>query len=159
MVRKSMIAAASAAALTLSATAFAQQPGGTADEAKAMLMKAAAAVKADKAKAIDMFNKGEGGFLDGDLYVFCVNLGDAKIVAVGNPNAKQLIGTDARTFKDATGKIYGPDIFAAMQKPEGQITEISYMFPKPGADKTPAPKVSLVTRASDDLGCGVGYYK
>jgi hypothetical protein len=29
-----------------------------------MLMKAAAAVKADKAKALDMFNKGEGGFLD-----------------------------------------------------------------------------------------------
>ena len=27
-----------------------------------MLMKAVAAVKADKAKAIDMFNKGEGGF-------------------------------------------------------------------------------------------------
>jgi hypothetical protein len=28
-----------------------------------MLMKAVAAVKADKAKAIEMFNKGEGGFL------------------------------------------------------------------------------------------------
>jgi hypothetical protein len=140
MVRKSMIAAASAAALTLSATAFAQKPGGTADEAKAMLMKAAAAVKADKAKAIEMFNKGEGGFLDRDLYVFCANLGDAKIVAVGNPNAKQLIGTDARTFKDATGKMYGPDIFAAMQKPEGQITEVSYMFPKPGADRRRRPR-------------------
>jgi hypothetical protein len=46
-----------------------------------------------------------------------------------------------------------------MQKPEGQITEVSYMFPRPGADKKPVPKVSLVTRTSDDLGCGVGYYK
>jgi hypothetical protein len=45
-----------------------------------------------------------------------------------------------------------------MQKPEGQITEISYMFPRPGPDKTPVQKVSLVTRAGD-LGCGVGYYK
>ena len=36
-----------------------------------MLMKAVAAVKEDKAKALDMFNKGEGGFLDRDLYVFC----------------------------------------------------------------------------------------
>ena len=70
---------------------------GTADEVKAMLMKAVAAVKADKAKALDMFNKGEGGFLDRDLYVFCDNLSDAKVVAIGNPNAKQLIGTDART--------------------------------------------------------------
>ena len=33
------------------------------------------------------------------------------------------------------------------------------MFPRPGADKTPVQKVSLVTRVSDDLGCGVGYYK
>ena len=32
-----------------------------------MLTKAVAAVKADKAKARDMFNKGEGGFLDRDL--------------------------------------------------------------------------------------------
>ena len=59
-----------------SPTAFAQKTGGTADEAKAMLMKAVAAVKADKAKALDMFNKGEGGFLDRDLYVFCANVSD-----------------------------------------------------------------------------------
>jgi hypothetical protein len=45
--------------------AFAQQPSefGTADQAKGMLTKAVAAVKADKTKALDMFNKGEGGFL------------------------------------------------------------------------------------------------
>ncbi len=36
--------------------------------------------------------------------------------------------------------------------------EVSYMFPKAGADKTPAPKVSFVTSAGG-LGCGVGYYK
>ena len=90
-----------------SPTAFAQQTGGTADEAKAMLMKAVAAVKADKAKALDMFNKGEGGFLDRDLYVFCTNLSDAKLVAIGNPNAKQLLGTDGRTTKDSTGKVFG----------------------------------------------------
>ena len=33
---------------------------GTAEEAKAMLERAVAAVKEDKAKALDMFNKGEG---------------------------------------------------------------------------------------------------
>jgi hypothetical protein len=40
---------------------------GTADEAKAMLERAVAAVKEDKAKALDTFNKGEGGFKDRDL--------------------------------------------------------------------------------------------
>ena len=158
MLRTSMIAAVSAAVLMFSPTAFAQQAGGTAAEAKAMLMKAVAAVKADKAKALDMFNKGEGGFLDRDLYVFCSNVSDGKNVAVGNPNAKQLLGVDARTLKDATGKPFGVELYAGYQKPEGEITEVSYMFPRPGADKTPVPKVSLVTRAGD-LGCGVGYYK
>ncbi len=66
----------------LSPPAFAQQSGGTADEAKAMLMKAVAAVKADKAKALDMFNKREGGFLDRDLYVFCANVSDGTTVAM-----------------------------------------------------------------------------
>jgi hypothetical protein len=46
---------------------------GTAEEAKAMLDKAAAAVKEDKAKAIAMFNDGESGFKDRDLYVLCAN--------------------------------------------------------------------------------------
>ena len=32
-----------------------------------MLDRAVAAVKEDKAKALDMFNKGEGGFKDRDL--------------------------------------------------------------------------------------------
>ena len=159
MIRTFAIAALSAAALLLSPAAFAQQTGGTADEAKAMLMKAVAAVKADKAKALDMFNKGEGGFLDRDLYVFCDSLSDFKNVAIGNPNAKQLLGTDARSLKDSTGKDFGAELIAGMQKPEGQMTEVSYLFPRPGSDKTPVQKVSLVTRVSDDLGCGVGYYK
>src|SRR6201996_3397850 len=102
MLRTSVIAAVSAAVLTFSTAALGQQ-GGTAAEAKAMLMKAAAAVKADKAKALEMFNKGEGGFLDRDLYVFCSNVSDGINVAIGNPNAKQLLGKDDRTLKDAAG--------------------------------------------------------
>ena len=39
----------------------------TSEEARAMLEKAVAAIKKDKAKALDMFNKGEGGFKDRDL--------------------------------------------------------------------------------------------
>ena len=159
MISKLIIAAASAAVLTLSTAAFAQKAGyGTADEAKAMLVKAVAAVKADKTKALDMFNKGEGGFLDRDLYVFCANISDGKTVALANPNAKQLIGTDTRTLKDANGKAFGQELYDAYQKPEGQFTEVSYMFVRPGPDKTQVSKVSLATRVGD-LGCGVGYYK
>ena len=159
MTRSFIIAAALAAVLTLSATAYAQQADrGTADEAKAMLMKAVAALKVDKQKTLDLINDGEGGgFFDRDLYVFCANASDGKAVAVGNPNARQLLGVDTRTLKDVDGKPFGQELYDAYQKPEGQITQVSYMFVRPGPDKTPVPKVSFATRVGD-LGCGVGYY-
>jgi hypothetical protein len=164
MIRTLMIAAAPAAAVTLSLAAFAQQPNryGTADEAKAMLLKAVVAVKADKAKALDTFNNGEGGFLDRDLYPFCWNVSDGQHVAT---QAKQLIGQDIRILKDSTGKAFGLELYAVAK--EGQTTEVSYMFPKPGADTTPgqpvrfatpSQKVSFVTKVGD-LGCAVGYFK
>ena len=158
MIRSFIVAAASAAVLAISATAFAADHG-TAEEAKAMLMKAVAGLKADKAKTLDLIDKGEGGFLDRDLYVFCANASDGKTVAIGNPNARaQTMGVDTRTLKDVNGKAFGQELYDAYQKPEGQITEVSYMFVRPGPDKTPASKVSFATRVGD-LGCGVGYYK
>jgi hypothetical protein len=157
MMRSLMIAAASTAVFAFSLTAFAQQQYGSRDEAKAMLLKAVAAVKADKTKALDMFNKGEGGFLDRDLYPFCNNISDGISVAISNPNAKQLLGTDARNLKDPTGKEFGKELYAAGQKPEGEITEVMYMFSRPG-DANPVPKVSFVARVGD-IYCGVGYYK
>jgi hypothetical protein len=119
MIRAFMMAAASAAVLTLSLTAFAQQPSqyGIANEAKTMFLKAIAAVNADKTKALDMFNKGEGGFLDRDLYPFCWNVSDGRHVAT---QAKQLIGQDVRILKDSTGKTFGLELFAAAK--EGQTT-------------------------------------
>jgi hypothetical protein len=104
MVRTFMFGAACAAVFTVLPTAFAQGQFGTADEAKAMLVKAAAAVKSDKTKTLDLINKGEGGFLDRDLYPFCFELSDGKILAVASNNAKQFLGTDIRALKDGTGR-------------------------------------------------------
>ena len=134
MFRSFIVAAASAAVLTFSTTAFAADHG-TADEAKAMLLKAVAALKSDKVKTLDLINDGKGGFLDRDLYVFCANNSDGKVVALGNPNAKQLIGVDTRTQKDVNGKAFGQELYDAYQKPEGQITEVSYMFVRPGPEQ------------------------
>jgi|SRR5947209_14889605 len=153
----SMIAgAALGSAAILSSTAAIAQQGGTAQEARAMLDKAIAAVKADQVVAIAVFIKGEGGFLDRELYPFCFRIADGKTLA--SPKAVPA-GTDVRTLKDASGNAYGEAIYAAAQKPEGQITEVpSYMFPKPGTTSPTFPKISFVTKVGD-LGCGVGYYK
>ena len=141
-------------ALTLSTAAIAQQAQfGTAAEAKAMLERAVAAVKADKAKALEMFHKGEGGFKDRDLQPFCFNVSDGKITATTVPN---LLGTDIRALKDKNGKEFGQEIYKAAR--EGHITEVSYLFPRPGTDTTLFEKVSLITGVGDQ-GCGVGYFK
>src|SRR3972149_9608171 len=71
---------------------------GTAAEAKAMLEKAVAAVKADKAKALEMFTKGEGGFKDRDLYPFCGGPG-------GNfPAPPKLVGKNPKDLKGKAAK-------------------------------------------------------
>jgi hypothetical protein len=116
-----------------------------------MLEKAVFAVKADKAKALLMFNKGEGGFKDRDLYPFCFNIGNGIVTA--GPAA--ILGKDVRTLKDATGKAFGEDLYNA---PREGTAEVNQMFPRPGADITPVDKASFVARAGDQ-GCGVGYYK
>jgi Single Cache domain 2 len=140
---------------TAPSTLAQQGQSGTAQEARAMLDKAVAAVKADRDIALEMFNKGEGGFRDRDLYPFCFRIADGKAVATP---VYVPAGTDARTLKDPTGKAYGQELYAAAQKPEGQITEVSYQAPKPGTTAPVFAKVSFMTKVGD-LGCGVGYYK
>ena len=149
MLRKLMFAAITSTAF--SALAVAQGQFGTAAEAKAMLEKAVAAVKADKATALDQMQKGEGGFKDRDLYAFCANVSDGIITA--HPSLK---GKDIREIKDKNGKALGEEMMKVAT--DGKVDEVSYMWPRPGADTTPVQKVSFVTKAADQV-CGVGYYK
>ena len=122
---------------------------GTAAEAKAMLEKAVAALKADKAKALDMFTKGEGGFKDRDLYPFCGG-------ADGNFTAHpKLVGKSLKELKDKAGKALGEEMYKVAK--EGKTNEVAYMWPRPGKDD-PVQKVSFVTKVSDQV-CAVGYYK
>jgi signal transduction histidine kinase len=123
---------------------------GTAEEAKAMLERAVAAIKEDKAKALDMFNKGEGGFKDRDLYVYCANASDGIYTAHPMHKGKQL--------KDVVGKKGYPLGKEIMEKAtEGKISEITYWWPRPGSDK-PLEKHTFFTKVGDQI-CAVGYYK
>jgi signal transduction histidine kinase len=159
MARKFIIALAAGAVAALSSPAFAEtsQPPG-ALQARAMLRNVVTEVKVNREQAFDMFNKDSGRFRDGDLYVFCFNAKDGKFVAEGNPNARDLLGQDIRTLKDSTGKAFGKQIFAAGRKPEGKVTEVSYLFARPN-DPKPFAKTSFVTRVDKEYACGVGYYK
>jgi signal transduction histidine kinase len=153
MFRRTLFGATAALALALAAPAMAQKAQfGTADEAKAMLDKAVAAVKADKAKALAMFNAGEAGFKDRDLYPFCGNAADGVITA--HPSA-QLRGTKMGDIKDKNGFALGAEMMKVAA--EGKLAEVAYMWPRPGGTD-PVQKVSFVTKVGDQI-CGVGYYK
>jgi hypothetical protein len=117
---------------------------GTKEDARAMLNRAVAAVKQDKAKALEMFNKGEGGFKDRDLYVFCANASDGIITAHPTLNGGQL-----KDFPRGDEVVRGAS--------EGMVGEITYSWPRPGTIK-PIEKHTFYTKIGDQI-CGVGYYE
>jgi len=151
MIRNLLLAAGVSVALT--AFAYAQGQFGNAAEAKTMLEKAAAELKSNEGAALAKFNKGEGGFKDRDLYVFCYDMTSGKFTAHGANQS--LLGTDVKALKEKDGSPLGEKVFNAT-KP-GTISTVSYNFPKPGTTE-PVPKESYVTQVGNQ-GCGVGYYK
>ena len=94
-----------------------------------MLEKAVVAMKENKEKALKKFNKGEGGFRDRDLYVFCADARDGVL-------------TRQEIMKNAT---------------EGTFKEVTYWWPRPGTEK-PLEKRTFFTKVVGQ-NCGVGYYK
>ena len=140
---------AATVALASTQVALSQQQYGTAVEARAMLERVVAGIKADPAGTIVQINKSDPKFSDRDLYPTCAGP-DGKMVA--NPNPARL-GIIQKDSKDASGKPYGEELAKAQ---EGVFAEVSYLSPRPGADKTPVQKIAFVTKISGYI-CLVGY--
>ena len=146
-----IVGQAAALALLLPVSVLsAQARYGTEAQARAMLNRAVVAMKKDKAKAIEMFNKGDAGFKDRDLYVFCANASDGTLTA--HPHLK------GEHLQDIVGKKGFPLGKVIMQTAtEGKIDQVTYWWPRPGSDKA-LEKHSFYTKVADQ-NCGVGYYK
>ncbi len=135
----------------LSSAGLAQSSqSGTPEEAKAMLEKAVEAVKADKTKALAMFNKGEGGFKDRDLYVFCADASTG--IETAHPTHR---GRKLPEIKDAKGLAFGEEMMKTAT--EGKISEITYLWPKPDSEE-PVQKLTYYTKVGDQI-CAVGAYR
>jgi len=141
--------AAMLALVTFVSVAAAQGQFGTEKDARAMLEKAVAALKQNKEKALEMFNKGEGGFNDRDLYVFCANASDGVVTAGA------LKGEHMHDIVGKKGYPVGKEIME--NATEGKIKEVTYWWPRPGSEK-PLEKHAFYTKAVGQ-NCGVGYYK
>ena len=153
MVRNRAFAIGQAAILVLftsGSVPAAEGQFGTEQEARAMLDKAVTAMKENKDKALEMFNKGEGGFKDRDLYVFCADAGTGTLTA--HPHLK---GENLADIVGKKGFPLGKEIMRTAT--EGKIDQVTYWWPRPGSDK-PMEKHTFYTKVTGQ-NCGVGYYK
>jgi hypothetical protein len=141
-------------ALSASADEFASRK-----EAEFMLKRAVTMLNSDQKRALDLFTSGHGGFMQKDLYVFCMGP-DGMLTA--HPH---FMGNSLKNWKDSTGKAVGLEILNIAE--EGKFAEVSYMAPRPKGLKVSAvdpsltkqvEKVSFVTKVGEQI-CGVGYYK
>jgi signal transduction histidine kinase len=125
---------------------------GTAEEAQAMLERAAAAVVADEAAALAAFTGGADGFKAHDLYVACHNASDGTVTAHGADAS--MVGRNIHDLTDAAGKRFGDEIQAVAT--EGEFKVVEYLWPRPGGTEA-VPKETYVTKAGSQV-CVVGYY-
>jgi signal transduction histidine kinase len=138
--------------LAMAQEGMAADEGGTAEEARALLERAVAAVVADEAAALAAFTSGAEGFKDRDLYVACNNAADGTVTAHGADPT--MVGRNIHDVTDAAGKRFGDEIQAVAT--EGELNVVEYLWPRPGESEA-VPKESFVTKAGSQV-CVVGYY-
>ena len=125
----------------------------TAEDAKAMSEKAAAYIKQmGEEKAFADFTRPDGGFVNGELYVFCYDHDGNNRAHGGNPS---FVGKNLLHVKDPDGKEPNAMIVdTGFGKGEGWV---DFKWPNPVSKKIEA-KSAFVIRTNDVV-CGVGYYR
>lgn len=125
----------------------------TPTEARAMAEKAASYLHTEGVdKAAGQFQRSQGPFRKGELYIFVLNL-NGEIIA--NGARPQMIGTDLLDRKDPDGKGFGKQIVqGAKAKGCGWV---DYKWTNPTTKKV-APKTTYYVKAGDYIVC-CGAYK
>jgi cytochrome c len=147
MLRKIAIAVVLCLFLAVSVSA---QQRGTPEEAKMLVEKAVAYVKANgEEKAIKELNNPKSEFVKGDLYVFAV---DPKGVLLANTNLPHLVGTNIYNSPDSRGKLARKEyVDLANSKGSGWV-EYHQLNPVTKKDEA---KVTYVQKVGNlILGCG-----
>jgi signal transduction histidine kinase len=146
---RALLVATTASALWYSASAQA----ATADQAKAMAEKAAAHIKqVGEQKALADFTARRDGFAEGELYVFCYDHNGVNRAHGANA---ALVGKNLLHLKDPDGKEPNAMIVkTGFEKGEGWV---SFKWPDPVTKKIEEKSAYVIH--TDDVVCGVGYYK
>ena len=125
----------------------------TPDEAKAMSEKAQGAVNGmGSEKAFAAFADPNGGFLEKDLYVFCM---DNEGVMLAHPKKPDLVGKNLKDFNKYGDALFQDMIAVSTSSGEGWV---DYKWPYPGSEEI-KEKTSYILINDEGFFCGVGAYK
>lgn len=128
---------------------------GTADEAVALVKKAVAYTKANgRDKAFEEFSNPKGQFVDRNLYIFVYDL-KGNNLAIGNGNAKKMVGKNLADMRDANG-VYLIKQMIELSNNKGSGW-VDYQWPNPVNHSVEA-KSSYIEKL-DDFFIGCGIYK
>ena len=121
-------------------------------DAEILLAKAVDNVKKDGAEqAFATFNRGDGGFIKDELYVFVFDLKGKYMASGANP---KLVGVDAHDLRDAAGKPLVHEMIEIAKSRGDGIVEYKWLN---RADNRVEDKRSHVKRVGNYI-VGVGYY-
>ncbi|MNF99860.1 Cache domain protein [compost metagenome] len=127
-------------------------PRASAEQAMALLNKAATDLAKDEKGTLTSINSLKGGYLQDDLYVFVVDLNTQRYVAHGTN--LRLINTDFGKIKDPEGKPVGEPILALMAGQD--YGEYAYRWKNPVTGKV-ENKHAYLKKVGHFL-VAVGYY-
>lgn len=125
----------------------------TPEQAKAFSERASAYIKqVGEKKAFADFTRPDGGFVDGELYVFCY---DRKGLNMAHGGNKAFVGRNLLHIKDPDGA--EPNLLIVKMGFENERGWVDFKWPNP-MTKRIEPKSAFVIRTNEVV-CGVGYYK
>jgi signal transduction histidine kinase len=125
-----------------------------ADDAQALAERAVAHIRqVGRAQAFADFSRPDGGFVDGDLYVYCQDADGTVVAHGGNP---RLVGRNLAGVRDPDGHYPNDEInHLGLTQGSGWL---EFRWPNPATRRIEL-KVAYVLKVDDHTVCGSGYYR
>jgi cytochrome c len=126
----------------------------TAAEAQALAERGLAHIReVGRDQAFADFSRPDGGFVDGELYIFCQDISGVVLAHGGNPN---IVGRNLSDVRDPDQRMPNAEINQlGLTKGSGWL---EFRWPNP-ATKRIELKAAYVLKVDDQTVCGSGYYK
>ena len=127
---------------------------GVAEDAQTLVERAAAHIReVGPARAFADITRADGGFVKGELYVFCDAKDGTTLAHGGNPRQ---VGKVMLGVRDADGTAVIAEVFRVGQTQGRGWFE--YKWPNPSTGRV-QHKVTYVVKIDDETVCGSGYYR